>query len=93
MGPASVKSINGNSYAATRIDEATRQTKLYFQKKKSEDYDSYIKDEAYIENQSGNHIKICRFNRGEFSLVNHQGRNKNARCTPHLLKMASLKEQ
>ena len=29
-GPASVKSLNGNLYVAARIDDATRQTKLYF---------------------------------------------------------------
>src|SRR5271168_2077514 len=63
-GPASVKSINRNHYVAAKIDDATRQTKLYFQKKKSEAYYSYLKDEAYIENQYGNRIKSCRSDRG-----------------------------
>ena len=75
-GPASVKSINGNHYVAARIDDATRQTKLYFQKKKSETYHSYLKDEAYIENQYGNQIKSSRSDRGgEFlseKLIKHQ---------------------
>ena len=75
-GPASVKSINGNHYVAARIDDATRQTKLYFQKKKSEAYYSYLKDEAYIENQYGNQIKSSRSDRGgEFlseKLIKHQ---------------------
>lgn len=30
-GPATVKSINGHFYVAARIDDATRETKLYFQ--------------------------------------------------------------
>jgi hypothetical protein len=33
-GPASIKSLNGHYYMAARIDDATRQTKLYFQEKK-----------------------------------------------------------
>ena len=75
-GPASVKSLNGHHYVAARIDDATRQTKLYFQEKKSQTYDSYLKDEAYIETQTGNRIKSCRSDRGgEFlttRFVNHQ---------------------
>jgi len=33
-GPASVKSLNGHFYVAARIDDMTRETKLYFQEKK-----------------------------------------------------------
>jgi hypothetical protein len=51
-GPASVKSISGNQYVAAQIDDATRQTKLYSQVKKSQMFDSYKKDKAYIETQS-----------------------------------------
>jgi len=57
-GPASVKSLNGNSYIAARIEDATRETKLYFQDKKSQTVNSYKIDEAYIETQTGNHIKV-----------------------------------
>src|SRR6202522_4108982 len=75
-GPASVKSLNGHHYVAARIDDATRQTKLYFQEKKSQTYNSYLKDEAYIETPTGNRIKSCRSDRGgEFlttRFVNHQ---------------------
>jgi hypothetical protein len=49
-GPASVKSINGHHYVAAQIDDAMRQTKLYFQEKKSDAYQSYLVDEALIEN-------------------------------------------
>ena len=53
-GPSSIKNFNSHHYVAARIDDATRQTKLYFQEKKSQTFQSYKKDEAYIENQTGN---------------------------------------
>jgi len=75
-GPASVKSLNGHYYAAARIDDATRENKLYFQAKKSETANSYKWDEAYIETQSGNRIKVSHSDRGgEFlskELIQHQ---------------------
>ena len=40
-GPVSVQSLSGNSYVAARIDDATHETILYFQKKKSKAYNSY----------------------------------------------------
>ena len=46
-GPASVQSLNGNLYVAARIDDTTRESALYFQKKKSETFKSYLRDEAY----------------------------------------------
>jgi hypothetical protein len=82
-GPATVKSLNGNSYAAARIDDATRETKLYFQQKKSETSQSYKKDEAYIETQTGNRIKCVRSDRGgEFlsdALIRHQDQKGTVR--------------
>ena len=54
-------------YVAAWIDDATRETKLYFQAKKSQTIDSYKKDRAYIETQTGNQIKtICSNQGGEF---------------------------
>ena len=61
-GPASVKSLNGHYYMAAWIDDAMRQTKLYFQDRKSQTFNSYKKDEAYIETQTGNHIKTSHTN-------------------------------
>ena len=58
-GPALVQSLNGNSYVAARIDNATRETVLYFQVKKSQTIDSYKHDEALIETQTGNCIKVA----------------------------------
>ena len=57
-GPATVKSLNGNLYIAARIDDETREMKLYFQTKKSQTVDLYKLDEAYIETQSSNCIKV-----------------------------------
>jgi hypothetical protein len=61
---------------AACIDDATCESKLYFQQKKSQLFQSYKKDEAYIETQSGNHIKVSRSDRGgEFqseAILNHQ---------------------
>ena len=45
---------------AARIDDVTRETKLYFQTKKSQMVDLYKLDEAFIETQSGNCIKVVR---------------------------------
>ena len=75
-GPATVKSLNGNLYIAARIDDETREMKLYFQTKKSQTVNLYKLDEAYIETQSGNCIKVVCSDRGrEFqaqALINHQ---------------------
>jgi hypothetical protein len=59
-GPATVKSIAGHSYVAARVDDATRENKLYSQGKKSETVGSYKKDEAYIKTQTGSNIKYSR---------------------------------
>jgi len=59
-GPAAVQAIDGSSYCAARIDDATREMKLFFLKKKSETEAAYKKDEAYLENQTGRHIKYMR---------------------------------
>ena len=82
-GPASVKSLGGNSYVAARIDDATRETKLYFQDKKSQTFNSYKLDNAYIETQTGNRIKVIRSDRGgEFQadqLKTHQDQKGTVR--------------
>ena len=75
-GPASVMSLSGNLYVAARTDDHTRENKLYFQPKKSDTFGSYKRDEALIETQSGNKIKVSRSDRGgEFlskELIQHQ---------------------
>ena len=75
-GPATVKSLPGNSYAAACMDDATCEMKLYFLKEKSETIISYKKDEAYIKTHAGHYIKYSHTNRGrEFlskELMEHQ---------------------
>ena len=75
-GPVTVKSLNRNLYVAARINDVMRETKLYFQTKKSQTVNSYKLDEAYIETQSGNHVGVIHSDRGgEFqaeALINHQ---------------------
>ena len=63
-GPASVKSLNGNGYVAARINDATRESKLYFQDKKSQTFESYKLDEAYIEMQTSHQIKVSWSDQG-----------------------------
>ena len=48
-GPASVKSLSRNLYVAARMDDHTRENKLYFQPKKSNTFNSYKWDEVLIE--------------------------------------------
>ena len=59
-GPETVKSLNGILYIAARIDDAKRETKLYFQTKtkKSQTVDLYKLDDVYIETHSGNCIRV-----------------------------------
>jgi len=82
-GPAVVQAIDGSSYCAARVDDATWENKLFFLKKKSETEATYKKDEAYIETQTGCHIKYSRFDRrGEFlstALKEHQDRKGTTR--------------
>jgi hypothetical protein len=82
-GPAAVKSLNGHNYVAARIDDATHETKLYFQEKKSQTFNSYKKDEAFIETQTGNRIKTVRSDQGgEFQstqMIDHQDQRGTVR--------------
>ena len=61
---------------AAWINDAMRETKLYFQKKKSQIFDLYKKDEANIKTQTGNRIQVSHSDQGgEFwltQMINHQ---------------------
>lgn len=46
-GPATIQTIDGFSYCAARIDDATQEMKLFFLKKKSDTEAAYKKDKAY----------------------------------------------
>ena len=62
LGLASVQSLSGNLYVVAHIDNATYKTMLYFQVKKSQTINSYKHDEALIETQTGNCIKVTHSN-------------------------------
>ena len=47
---------------AVCIDDATHETMLYFQVKKSQTIDFYKHNEALIETRTGNHIKVAHSN-------------------------------
>ena len=49
---------------AARINDATQESKLYFQDKKSQTFESYKLDEAYIEMQTGHQIKVSQSDQG-----------------------------
>ena len=65
---AIIPHVNGMYKIATpvspNIDDATRQTKLYFPEKKSKLVSSYKKDKAYINTWSKSRIKTGRSDRG-----------------------------
>ena len=66
-GLAAVKSLNRHFYVAAQIDDASWETKLYFQEKKSKMFESYKIDKANIETQTRNRIKcMCLDQGGEF---------------------------
>ena len=84
-GPALVRSISGNSYVAARIDDATRETMLYFQAKKSQTIDSYKRNEALIETQTGNRIKVAHSDQGGEFLSDDLTWHQDMRGTKHEL--------
>ena len=93
-GLAAVKSLNGHLYMAAQIDDASQETKLYFQEKKSKTFESYKINKANIETQTGNRIKcMCSDQGGEFksdAMRKHQdqkGKKGNSWCMTHLLRM------
>ena len=56
--PAAVKILSGNLYVAACIVDASCETTLYFQVKNSQTIDSYKRNEALIETQTSNQIKV-----------------------------------
>ena len=92
-GPASVQSLSGNLYVAVCIDNATCETVLYFQVKKSQTIDSYKCDEALIEMQTRNHIKVARSDRGEEFLSNDLTQHQDMRGTKRELTVHDSPQQ
>ena len=63
-GPISVRTLNDKSYTAVWKDDHTRETKVYCQSQKSETFNSYKAEEAWITNYSGITAKFAHFDHG-----------------------------
>ena len=63
------------------IDDATRETVLYFQVKKSQTIDSYKCDEALIKMQTRNCIKVAHSDQGGEFLSNDLTQHQDMRGT------------
>ena len=67
FGPVPVPSLGGAIYYVSFIDDFSRNTSLYFLKKKSEVFSKFKEYKALVENQTGKKIKVLRSdNGGEF---------------------------
>ena len=67
FGPVSVPSLGKSMYYVSFIDEFSRNTWIYFLRKKSEDFDRFKEFKALVENQTDKKIKVLRKdNGGEF---------------------------
>ena len=66
-GPVLVRSLSGNSYCATHIDDHSHETCLYFQPHKSNTMKSHKQDEVLIETHSENKIKFTALTKEENS--------------------------
>ena len=63
-GPMKITLVSGNNYMLTFIDDFTRKTCVYFLKYKSEVFEKFCNFKALVENQSGQHVKVLRTDRG-----------------------------
>ena len=67
FGIVPVPSLGGSLYYVRFIDDFSRNTRLYFLKKKSEAFSKFKEYKALVENQTGKKIKVLRTdNGGEF---------------------------
>ena len=63
-GPMQTPSVASNHYMLNFIDDYTRKTWVYFLKYKSEVFERLCHFKSLVENQSGQHIKFLRTDRG-----------------------------
>ena len=67
FGPVLVPSLGKYVYYVSFIDDFSRNTWIYFLKKKSEVFDRFKEFKALVENQTEKKIKVLRIdNGGEF---------------------------
>ncbi|KAK2985799.1 hypothetical protein RJ640_019295 [Escallonia rubra] len=62
--PTTVKSLGGNFYFVSFIDEASRKTWIYAIKQKSDVYHTFKKWKALVENEIGNKVKCLKSDNG-----------------------------
>lgn len=74
-GPMETVSIGGARYMLTFIDDYSRKNFLYFLKRKSDVYQTFLEFKAFVENQTGKKLKTLRTDKGtEYfnnNLINH----------------------
>ena len=78
---------------AAHIDDATCETVLYFQAKKSQTVDSYKRDEALIEMQTRNRIKVARSDQGGEFLSDDHTQHQDMRGTKRELTVHDSPQQ
>ncbi|KAK3039795.1 hypothetical protein RJ639_027108 [Escallonia herrerae] len=67
-GPTTVKSLGGNFYFVSFIDDASRKTWIYAIRQKSDVYHTFKKWKTLVENETGNKVKCLKSdNGGEYS--------------------------
>ncbi len=64
FGPVKVPSLSKFVYYVSFIDDFSRNTWIYFLKKKSEVFDRFKEFKALVENQREKKIKVLRINNG-----------------------------
>jgi hypothetical protein len=64
FGPVSVSSLGNSVYYVSFIDDFSRNTWIYFLRKKSEAFDRFKEFKAHVENQTEKRIKVPRTDNG-----------------------------
>jgi transposase InsO family protein len=83
-GPMSSPSLSGCLYYVIFIDDYSRKCWIYFLKAKSDTFDKFKEYKAFIEKQTGKHIRILRTNNGgEFESLQFE----------YFCKLAGIKRQ
>ena len=83
FGPVSVPSLGKSVYYVSFIDDFSRNTWIYFLRKKSEVFDKFKEFKALVENQTEKKIKALRTdNGGEFCKKCGIARQKTTPYTP-----------
>ncbi|KAK3002524.1 hypothetical protein RJ639_022091 [Escallonia herrerae] len=63
-GPTTVKSLGGNFYFVSFIDDASRKTWIYAIRQKSDVYHTFKKWKVIVENETGNKVKCLKSDNG-----------------------------